>query len=188
MKRLYLFLVLIIFISCGKESTNEPEKKTPTSDSSEYFPLAESNEWRYYEAGNQDATRSIRVWQTITINDSLFYLYGNKLFSADTLYQDQWGRVYKRWNGHTQMWLDFSVDHEGTYQYKLSESLDYTVTVIKNQSVSYDDQSFDNCISIAFDVDALADEEMTYIFAPKVGMVQSIGAWMTTYLATWDLK
>ena len=159
-KKIMPLFLLVLVLACKKDNSTEPEKITPSSDSSEYFPMAAGNEWRYYEPGRQDATRSIRVWAALNLADSTFFIYGNKLESADTLYQDQWGRVYKRWNGHTQLWLDFSVDNEGTYQYRLSGKLDYTVTVKKNQSVAYDEHTFDNCISISFDVPDLVDEEM----------------------------
>jgi len=43
-------------------------------------------------------------------------------------------------------------------------------------------------ISISFDVPDLFDEEMAYVFAPQVGPVQIIGAWVTQYLAAWELK
>ena len=187
MKNLLIVVFISILIVCARDMSTEPEVKTPMSNSSEYFPLADGNEWFYYEPGRQDATRSIRVWQTFTLGDSLFFIYGNKLGLADTLYQDAWGRVYKRRNGHTQMWLDFSVENEGTYKYTLSEKLDYTVTVKKNLSINYDDHAFTGCISISFDAPEIADEEIIYVFAPEVGIVQSPGAWVTTYLARWEL-
>lgn len=187
-KKMMPLFLLVLVLSCHKDNSTEPEKKTPSSDSSEYFPLAVGNEWGYYEPGRQGATRSIRVWETVAIDDTVYFLYGNKQSTAELLYQDQWGRVYKRFNGRTQLWLDFSVENEATYQYTLSEKLDYTVTVKKNQSITYDDHTYENCISISFDVPDLVDEEITYVFAPNVGPVQIIGAWVTQYLAAWELK
>jgi len=187
-KKMIPLFLLVLVLACQRDNSTEPDKETPSSDSSEYFPLAQGNEWRYYAPGHSDATRSIRVWETVTIDDTLYYLYGNKLETAEMLYQDQWGRVYKRFNGRTLLWLDFSLKDGETYQYTLSENLDYTVTVKKNLSITYDDHSFDNCISISFDVPDLFDEEMAYVFAPQVGPVQIIGAWVTQYLAAWELK
>ena len=187
MKTWMLVVAAVLLLACSDDSPTEPEKKIPESDSSFFFPLQTGNVWYYYEPGPSDATQSVRVWKSYTENDSLYFLYGNKEGNADTLHQDQWGRVYKRFGGKNLLWLDFSVGDAGTYDYTLSKTLDYTVTVTRNQTIEYDDKSFTGCIRFDFDVPDLNTEELTYILAPDIGIVQQASVWNTKYLKRWEL-
>ena len=189
MKKIFkLTLVVVILMACGKDNPTEPEEKTPSEDSSFFFPLTVGNIWYYYENDRSDATQSIRVWDSVTLNDTTFILYGNKSYIADTLYQDKWGRVYRRFNGKNLLWLDFSAKDGGAYEYKLSEKLSYTVTVTRNQTIEYDGQTFQGCIQFDFDVPTITTDEESYILAPDVGIVKHTTAWMTKYLKSWELK
>lgn len=188
--RTIIFIILLgaLFLSCSKDNPTEPEQKTPTSNSDFFFPLKQDNKWNYYIPGHRDGILSYRVWKTFTIQDSLFYVYGNKEATSDTLYQNQWGRVYKRRSNKNLMWLDFSLDDGATFQYKLSEKLNYKVTVKKNLPISYDDMKFENCMQFSFDVPDIDDEEMIYTLAPDIGIIQILGAWTTYYLDSYELK
>ncbi len=187
MKKLIILISALLLFACSKDNPTEPAEKTPESDSSFFFPLQAGNIWYYYEAGHSDATQSIRVWKSYTENDTLYVLYGNKEASADTLHQDQWGRVYKRFGGKNLLWLDFSAEDGSTYHYTLSEKLDYTVTVTRNQTITYDDQNFSGCIQFEFDTPDLESDELTYILAPDIGIIKQASAWNTKYLKTWEL-
>ncbi len=188
MKKWMLLFAVVLLVACSEDNPTEPEEKTPESDSSFFFPIRAGNIWYYYETNHSDATQSIRVWKSYTENDTLYYLYGNKEGFADTLHQDQWGRMYKRFSGKNLLWLDFSVADGGTYQYTLSEKLDYIVTVTRNQTIEYDDKSFAGCIRFDFDAPELKTDELTYILAPDVGIVQQASAWNTKYLKRWELS
>jgi hypothetical protein len=186
-KLMHVALFCAFVLACGKDNTTEPEDKTPTEDSSFFFPLQVGNVWYYYEEGHSDAAQSIRVWDSVTLDDTTYILYGNKISLADTLYQDKWGRVYKRFNGKNLLWLDFSFDDGGTYNYILSEKLNYTVTVTRKQTIEYDDQKYDGCIQFDFDVPTIKTDEETFVLAPDVGIVKHVTAWNTKYLKSWEL-
>ena len=128
------------------------------------------------------------MWESFTQDYTTYMLYGNKQQNADTLHQDKWGRVYKRFGGVNLLWLDFSVEDGGTYEYTLSEKLNYTVTVTRMLMVEYGEQKFEGCIQFEFDVPDLNTEEETYILAPDVGIIKQISAWNTKYLKSWELQ
>ena len=182
-----LTIIVALFLACNKDNPTEPKDDTPSKDSSFFFPLEVGNVWYYYEEGQTDATKSIRVWEEFTLDDTSYVLYGNKLAFADTLHQDQWGRVYKRFSGKNLLWLDFSAEDSSTYEYTLSEKLNYIVTVSRRLTIEYDDQKFEGCIKFEFDVPGIKTEEETFILAPDVGIVQRISAWYTKYLKSWEL-
>ncbi|MBN1559472.1 hypothetical protein JW998_04435 [candidate division KSB1 bacterium] len=189
MKKIMLCaFVCALVLGCGEDNSTEPETKEPTEDSSFFFPLQVGAIWYYYEEGHADATRSVRVWDAITLDDTTYVLYGNKSSEADILYQDKWGRVYKRFNDKNLLWLDFSVDDGGTYHYKLSEKLDYMVTVTRRLTIDYDDQKFENCIQFDFEVPTIENQEETIILAPDVGIVKHETVYYTRYLKSWELQ
>ena len=183
-----LICALLVLLACSKDNPTEPEEKIPTSDSSFFFPLNVGNKWNYYEDDRVDATMSIRVWKSFTLNDTTYMIYGNKELSSDTLHQDEWGRIYKRFNGVNLLWLDFSVADGDSYEYKLSEKLNYTVKVSKNLLIEYGDLSFPGCVQLEFDVPDITTEEEILIFAPDIGPVQIKSPWLTRYLKDWELN
>ncbi|MBN1481814.1 hypothetical protein EH223_05685 [candidate division KSB1 bacterium] len=189
MKRVIIVLVSFAFLlACGKDEPTGPEEKTPSEDSSFFFPLKTGNIWYYYENDPSSGTRSERVWESFALNDTVYFLYGNKPSFADTLYQDQWGRIYKRFGGVNLLWLDFSVENSGTYQYTKSATLDYQVTVTRQQTIEYESQKFEGCIIFEFDAPEIKTEEETIILAPDIGIIQYIRSNGTFYLKSWDLK
>lgn len=189
MKKYILIVVTFaLFFACSKDNPTKPDDNTPTEDSSFFFPLDVNNIWYYYEAGYSDAAQSIRVWKTYTENDTTYMLYGNKEATADTLHQDKWGRVYKRFGGKNMLWLDFSAKDGETYQYTLSEKLDYTVTVTRLQTIEYDGQTFEGCIVFEFDVPTIITDEEIIVLAPDIGIIKRETAWVTRYLKSWELQ
>ena len=189
MKRIIVIVLMTaMFLVCSKDNPTKPGENTPTEDSSFFFPLDVENIWYYYESGRSDATQSIRVWSSYEENDTTYVLYGNKAELADTLHQDKWGRVYRRFGAKNLLWLDFSAEDGDTYQYTLSEKLDYTVTVTRLQTIEYDDQKFEGCIIFEFDAPNIKTEEEIIVLAPDVGIIKRESAWMTRYLKNWELK
>lgn len=187
-KLLFCAIFAALVFACNKDNSTEPETKTPTEDSSFFFPLEVGNIWYYYEEGHSDATQSVRVWESISLDDTTYFLHGNKLAYADTLHQDKWGRVYRRFNGKNLLWLDFSVEDGGTFHFRLSEKLDYLVTVTRQLTIEYDGQKFENCIQFDFDVPTIKTEEETIVLAPDVGIIKHVTVWNTKYLKSWDLQ
>jgi len=187
-KSVLLISIMLILFTCSKDNPTKPEDNTPKEDSSFFFPLTVGNIWYYYEGDHTEATQSIRVWESFTQDDTTYVLYGNKASIADTLFQDRWGRVYNRFGGKNLLWLDFSAEDGETYQYTLSEKLDYTVTVTRMQTVEFHNQKFEGCIVFEFDVPNISTEEETIVLAPDVGIVKRQGAWTTRYLKSWEFK
>lgn len=187
-KIIIVSLVLTLLLACGKDNPTKPEENTPSEDSSFFFPLAVDNIWYYYEAGRSEASQSVRVWDSFTENDTTYMLYGNKMETADTLHQDKWGRVYRRFGAKNLLWLDFSAEDGATYQFTLSEKLDYTVTVTRLQTIEYDEQTFDGCIVFEFDVPDITTDEESITLAPDIGIIKRETTWMTRYLKNWELQ
>jgi hypothetical protein len=183
MKNLWavLLMTLALFFSCGKKSPTEPAE-----DFSRYFPLEVNNKWYFYYPPNSAAKVTYRIWETQTVNDHLYYLYGNKSETSDLFRKDELGNVYKNRPAGELLWFNFQTADGGTYQVKLSDLFIYTVTVEKNQTVTYRDPTFEGCVRFTFDAPTIKDEEITYTIAPEIGIVQMMGAWVTMYLDSYE--
>jgi hypothetical protein len=183
MRKLWIIVLMTcpFFSSCEKKSPTEP-----VQNYGNYFPLEVNYKWYFYYPPRADAKVIYRIWNTQSVNDHLYYLYGNKEEASDFFRKDEHGNVYKNRPNGEIMWFNFETANGGTYQVKLSSALVYDVKVEKNLTITYDDHIFEGCVRFTFDVPNLKDEEMVYSLAPEIGIVQNLGAYVTMYLDSYE--
>ena len=73
--------------------------------------------------------------------------------------------------------FDFTLEDSSTYQFDTSQagSFIYTVMIIKNVSINTYAGRFENCVHLLFDVPEFIDDEISYDFAPNIGLVAEYG-------------
>lgn len=179
--RLFIVIAAVLLSACSKKNPVEPQQ-----DYHRWFPLQVNNKWYFYHPESPNAKVIYRVWETRELEGKTYYAYGNKAETSELFRQDQIGNVYKKRPNGEVLWFDFRVPDGGTYEVKLSDNFIYTVTVAKNQTVSYDTHSYSDCIIFSFDAAKLTTEEMTYVLAPDIGIVKMQTAWMTLYLDSFE--
>jgi len=172
---------MVFIINCDKD-----EPTQPGTDYSNYFPLEIDNKWYYYHVGVPDALVIYRIWDTATYDNKIYSLFGNKVESSDLFRKDDKGNIYKKRPDKELLWFAFSEDHGGSYEVKLSDKFIYTVKVEKSLTIEYDGHKYVDCVRFTFDAPNIKDEEMVYVFAPDVGIVQMLGAWVSLYLDSYE--
>jgi hypothetical protein len=173
---------MLVFATCLLFSQSGVVAQTPASG---YFPLAAGNSWTYCHGD----TLHNQVW---TIQDTLLidgeeystYVYNTW---ADTIRSDSAGRIWEYILGKNILWFDFTLTDRATYKVPAASFTpgdSFIVTVSRNITVTTHAGRFENCIQLFFDIPEWIDEEIAYIFAPGVGIVEKRGAWMDDSLYT----
>jgi len=171
-----LFLLVLIII------IDQPKGICSTNVSENYFPIVIGNRWEYnlYDRIFQDA---------ITINDTMYYPWINmkddKITYVDTVCFRE-DKVYLYEKGLEQIWFDFTKEDGETYIFpdsSHSQPINYVVTVSKDVTITTPAGEFTHCIEFFFDDPIPIDEEVTYTFAPDVGVVRVLyDGWMAALL------
>lgn len=144
----------------------------------DYFPLKVGNSWTYCSSQDTTYKRTYLIKDTVNIVGKKCFLYGRQDDMVnDTLWKDINGNVWKLKSGILVLWLDFTKDSGAVYYYPAFNSEVFTVTVRKYLSIDTYVKTFDNCIELLFDIPAVIDDEVIYIFAPDIGLIKKRGAW-----------
>lgn len=177
----YTLAVLAFCFACAEKNTADP-----LNPESMYFPLQAGNTWQY--ATNLEKSEpelELRILDKIKIGKSDYFLWGTNN-SVDTLRLDPNGDIWQHTAGQDWLRFAFSRDDQSTYFFpdaKFGNNQGFQVKILKNQTVATPAGTFRNCIQFHFDVTAAVDEEVTYVFAPGVGLVSLQGAWIGHKLA-----
>jgi len=176
MKLIYSIIIIsLLFL----HSTDSAKSNTTICDSTVcYFPLEVGNYWIYYPTlfdSNLIVTKSI--FDTTSISDTLYYLFGTEMSSAQLIRSDSSGRIYKRFNNKEVLWFDFALPNDSSYHYDipLLEDWMYFVTIERDISVDTYAGRFENCILLFFDIADVRDDEHLYYFAPGIGIIAEFG-------------
>jgi len=162
---------------------------TFNGDSLNYFPLDIGNTWTYGFALDTTARSEATIFDTTRISGKLYHLYegsalgmiGMVSLSVDTLCLDSVGRIWRYEGGQGYMLFDFSVDSGGTYPSYTTWPGPTTVNVKKNIEASVPAGRFSKCVDLFFRR-SFGDEQVGYVFAPGVGIVQWYGPFIGTYV------
>jgi hypothetical protein len=166
MKHIIIILMLIIL--------NSPFALTKQKNSTNYFPLKIGNTWNYRYAEAESAfALPYKVFGTSSINDTLYFRFGDFEESPYLLRNDGFDKIIRRIGDRDLVWFDFTQDDSSLYEYKpfLNEP-PYLVLVRKNVSIKTFLGKFENCIEFFFDDTTSFDDEQWYTFAPNLGMVR----------------
>jgi hypothetical protein len=110
-----------------------------------------------------DVKRTYQIIDSVPGRNKKYFLYGRVQDSdKDTIRQEIDGRVTRLLNGTDYSWFDFKQDSGAVYTFPFINEYDYNVTVSKHITV----RSLNRlCTNIS------------YIFAPGIGLIQKYGAW-----------
>jgi hypothetical protein len=183
MKHFILIPVVIVlaFSSCDNDSVSLSAHK--------YLPLRVGNYWEFVALDalpNDDNIRERRdVIGMETIDDIQYFTVVStwspvSSVPSDTVYYriDADGYVYKRRKsegGETQeLRLNASDGHSWSFMY-----FDFSTTMTCEEiEIDLGSESVQNCKSFYRDVEQMADEEYTYVLAPRIGFaVEYSNAW-----------
>lgn len=112
---------------------------------------------------------------SIVLQDTTYLQFSNPWIDSDTFRVDVDGRVWSRGYGREDLLFDFTASDDSVYQFPTQRKSGgggmYNVTVSRDLTVSTHAGIYENCISFAFDEPVVVDEEITYTFAPDVGLI-----------------
>lgn len=165
--------LLLLVASCSLFV--ESDKK---EDSSVYFPLDVGNYWKYRNVNSGEQTISFRIIGTDTIDSIIYFLYSFSEVdpTPDSIRADANGNILRYINGQEIVWFNFNASSGTTYTYR-----DYVVSVEKNIHLETPTGAFENCIRLYFDDPGADDDELSYTFAPTIGMVERWTFWIGTW-------
>lgn len=191
------YIKIIFFVSLLLSSSCNILNPNPDED---YFPINVGNRW-YYNIGSPKVDPWVEktIQKSLNIENCTYYswttVYGGSHSYVDTIRLDDKGRLWKRVENEDHLWFDFTKDSGSIYSFPFfhifSDSIarQFTVTINKDISIETPAGIFEKCIKFYFDEPIGIDEEMTYIFAPNVGLVQEVvDGWTSRILNTYDIN
>lgn len=170
------FLLIIVFVLDASNAFAQE------ADTTNYFPLDIDNSWTYYtELDPPDSPPIITVGNplmisdTVTVNDTLYYVAPHPNSFADTLRSDGRGKIWARYQDRDVLLYDFTLAEGDKYYFDRSEADwdTFEVVIERNVTIEVVAGHFENCIRLYFDIPEGADFGHTYVFAPNVGIVTS---------------
>ena len=182
MRHFILFIALLLSMP-GASAAQDANR-------SSYFPVDLGNWWLL--ATIDDSRPDVppdtiylathRFIEELSINQQAYYRFSEVILDSDTLRADAEGRIWSYAQGEERLLLDFTAGDDSTYSYSYlpdhaSDSVHYSVHVARDVTVGTYVGTFDECITISFDIPGALDVEISYSFAPDVGLVMIAGAW-----------
>ena len=177
----FIFLIILShLINCGQG--NNPMDSSNIY-SSKYFPLKVANTWYYDCPIPQTNPWAMKTIRSSFQKDNTTYFrwtYGegvDALDAIDSIRADKQGNIWKLINGKEYLWFDFTQDSGSTYIFDYPDTWGdkvyyYNVYVRKYITCETPAGEFDNCILLIFDIPQVRDEEISYTFAPDIGLVR----------------
>lgn len=164
------------------------------ADTTRYFPLEIGNTWTYITVFDPPGLPYDTTWydpngieETVAFNDTLYYVAPHPFALADTLREDENGRIWARVGGSDVLLFDFTLEEGETYTFDHNRyQTTYEVTIQRNLTWEKVAGRFENVVRFYFDVPGSIDEERTYTFAPGAGMLYAVdggGDWMELHTA-----
>ncbi|MFA5834138.1 MAG: T9SS type A sorting domain-containing protein [Bacteroidota bacterium] len=159
-----------------------------TGVSQNYFPVNIGNKWIY--TGSFDTTHKLikTIIDEVNIVGIRYFLYGNINSMVDTIRQDYVGNIWKYKYGVEQLWFDFTKENGEVYWYPFTNNRSYTVKVRKGLTVKTYNGTYTDCISLYFNDTTAIDDEVGYIFARGIGIIQKYGAWSDDVLYSANIQ
>lgn len=155
-----------------------------TANTTSYFPLERGNSWTYFLVLEPPNAPPDTLWggtysidETISINDTLYYVAGYPFSLADTLRADGEGRMWARVQGNDTLLFDFTLAEGETYRFQTPyrPNVTYQVSLERGGTTVVGAGRFEDVVTVRFDDPQWLDEERSFTFAPGVGIVQANG-------------
>ncbi len=162
-------------------------------ESVRYCPLEVGNSWTYFTMVDPQVPYDTTwydpkvIEEAVTINDTLYYVAPHPFALADTLREDEEGRIWARVGGSDVLLFDFTLPEGEKYTFEWGENQDpYEVSIQRGITWEKVAGRFENVVRLYFDVPGSVDEERTYTFAAGAGMLYAVGGggdWMELHTA-----
>ena len=182
MKHLTIFIALLLSMPSASGAQD--------SNRSSYFPMELGNWWLLAAIDDSRADAppdtfylaTRRFVEELSIDQVSYYRFSKAIINSDTLRADAEGRIWSYAQGEERLLFDYTAEDESIYSYSFlpenaSDSVHYSVHVRRDLTVVTYVGAFDNCIRFSFDIPEAIDDEISYTFAPDVGLVMISGAW-----------
>lgn len=154
------------------------------ADTTSYFPLEVGNTWTYFRVFESPSAPPDTVWrgtykvvESVSINDTLYYVSEYPFSLADTLRSDDENRIWARVEDRDVLLFDFGLEEGQAYHFESARltGITFEVTISRGRTVDVGAGVFENCVVLDFDDPQVNDEEHFFTFAPGVGIVHAIG-------------
>jgi hypothetical protein len=143
----------------------------------DFFPLQVGNSWTYSGSSDTVYKRVYLVTDTAHIGNRKYFVYGHIQLSKDTVRKDINGNIWKLLQGVDNLWFDFTKDSGDVYTFPDFSPYLFNVKVSKYLIVKTHNGTYTNCVRFDFDIPQMIDDEISYTFAPGIGIIKKIGAW-----------
>lgn len=150
----------------------------PRMNAQDLFPLEVGNSWTYCGSSDTVHKRIYLVTDTVNIGNKKYFLYGHISLDKDTIRKDIHGNIWISINGIDHLWFDFTRDSGDVYTFPFNDtSYSFNVEVSKYLTVKTHNGTYTNCVRFDFDIPQIIDDEISYTFAPGIGLIKQRGAW-----------
>lgn len=148
-----------------------------------FFPLDEGNRWTYIQLLDPPGAPLDTLWRgtyaasQVVVRDTLYHVVPHPFALADTLRQDEAGRIQARVRGREQLLFDFALPDGAVYVLEPGNDtgLAYQVTARREDTVEVSAGRFEHAVTLRFDDPDVIDEERAFTFVRGVGIVQAVG-------------
>lgn len=140
-----------------------------------YFPLTIGNYWEY------DNNYKYQIFSDSVINGKQFFKYGkSEEFPDYYLRNDNSGNIYAYSFALSEeyLWLDFNMGVGDTCIYNNGYDTYYAEIIEDSISIETEVGIFNNCKLVICYIPNMVDSDIWYYFAPDVGIVKMLGAWL----------
>ncbi|MEZ4702937.1 MAG: hypothetical protein R2834_21570 [Rhodothermales bacterium] len=169
----------------------------PAADTT-YFPLSVGNRWTYFTLQERFMAPPDTVWNTAstvsgttTVNDTLYFEIVAPELRAGLVRSDSLGRIWGRIANRDVLLFDFTLP-DGTvtaFIHPEDPEHPYDVRIDRDVSLNIAAGRFTDGIRITFDIPEAVDDAYSYVFAPGIGIVFTVGGmgeFAELYEATFD--
>ncbi len=149
-----------------------------TPDSS-YFPLNDGYVWRYIKVLDPPFeppdTLGPYVFspERVIVNDTVYFTGAYPFPLADTIRTADDGNIYARLGGEDMLLFDFTLAASETYEVDLEGLEPYVVTTTLDDVVEVSAGTFEQTITLRFDMPNALDDENSYTFMRGTGIIRA---------------
>lgn len=171
--------ILFALIPLHFFSPSNSQAQGIVSADSSHFPLDERNVWRYIVVLDPPGEPFDTLGpyelspESIVVSDTVYFVGAYPFPLADTIRTGDDGNIYARIRGKDMLLFDFALEASETYQVDLRDPEPYVVTATYDDVVQVSTGTFEQTITLHFDMQNVMDAGHSYTFARGTGIIQA---------------